>query len=271
MIYLNKELINNPATDYFPDGTIAFNKLRQFGLDVLEYTSCDIHMITWNFDHMGELFEIIALNDWIRSNSRKPVVLSMPYIPNARMDRIKSRADVFTLKSFCKIINRCKFDSVYVQSAHSSVALALLNNVINEEPGVAWLNSQLSHYDTVFLPDEGAVKRFGDRIKNLDLNVVTAIKDRDWKTGQIKKLTVIGDESFIKDKRIIILDDLCSKGGSFKFAAIELKNLGAEKIDLFITHCENVIDTKSLAEAGISAIYTTNSIWRKTDPLVTVI
>ncbi len=271
MIYFNGERMNDPQIDYFPDGTIAFNNLEDFGLQLLENVYLNTHVLVWYFDHMGELFELIALTDWIRQYSTDKIELVLPYIPNARMDRLKDKTDVFTLKTFCRLINDCTFDKIHVWSAHSPVSLALLNNVINDEPVVTWLDSQTRYYDTIFLPDEGAVKRFGDLIKRFDLNVVTAMKERDWKTSQIKKLTVLGDESFIKDKRIIILDDLCSKGGSFKFAAIELKKLGAKDIDLFVTHCENVIDTKSLVEAGIRNVYTTSSIWRKNDPIVHVI
>ena len=263
--------MNDPQIDYFPDGTIAFNSLEDSGLQLLENVHLNTHVIVWYFDYMGELFELIALSDWLRQHATGKVELILPYIPNARMDRVKEKTDVFTLKTFCKLINDCKFDKIYVWSAHSNVALALLNNVVSSEPGITWLDSQTHQYDTIFLPDEGAVKRFGDLIKSFELNVVTAMKERDWKTGQIKQLKVLEDETFIKDRNIIILDDICSKGGSFKFAAIELKKLGAKSIDLFVTHCENVVDIQSLKDAGINHLYTTSSIWRGNDSFISII
>ena len=74
----------------------------------------------------------------------------------------------------------------------------------------------------------------------------------------------------IKDKDILIIDDICSKGGTFKYSAIELKKLGAKNIYLYISHCENVIDIDALKEAGITKVFTTNSIYRGTNDFVEV-
>ena len=51
---------------------------------------------------------------------------------------------------------------------------------------------------------------------------------------------------------------------------IELKKLGAKNIYLYISHCENVIDIDALKEAGITKVFTTNSIYRGTNDFVEV-
>lgn len=279
MIYFNSHLING-KDDYFPDGTPAFNTLGGLSERFYEET----HTITWLFDDMKELFEIIALNDWIKENhpfipnTTNPldikVTLRMPYIPNARMDRVKNSSKVFTLKTFCNLINSCQFYKIIVHSAHSNVSLALLNHTLNIEPGIDFLQSyKAEHYDTIFLPDEGAVKRFGDFFKLPALKhfkVVIGSKTRDWTTGKILNLSVLGNAEDIKDKNVLILDDICSRGGSFKFTATELKKLGAKDIGLFVTHCENVIDIPGLKEVGINQVITTNSIWRGNNPFVKI-
>jgi ribose-phosphate pyrophosphokinase len=58
------------------------------------------------------------------------------------------------------------------------------------------------------------------------------------------------------------MDDICSRGGTFKFSALKLRELGASEVRLFVSHCENVIDKESLIEAGITKVYTTDSIYR---------
>lgn len=250
--------------DYFPDGTPAFNSIRNYERDVTG--TC---MIQWLFDNMGELFEVIAINDWLRSNPNvTSIKLIMPYIPNARMDRVKSPKDVFTLKTFCNLINGCKFNEVYVKSAHSYVSLALLNNVINWEPIE---RMDLSFYDSVFFPDEGALKRFSelDCFKNKAL--LFANKKRDWKTGRILGLDVVGDEEDIKGKKILFVDDLISRGGSLLYSTKELFARGAILVDAFITHTENVIDVDSLKEVGVGKIYTTDSIYRGDSDLIKVV
>lgn len=255
----------NGEGNYFPDGTPAFNTIRG-GKVTPERDSCrDIY---WKFDNMSELFEVVAINDWLKSFNCT-ATLYMPYIPNARMDRVKDRNDVFTLKTFCNIINSCNFEKVVVQSAHSYVSLALLNSVINEEPVERFIECGFEDFDVIFFPDEGALKRFSELeiIKNYP--IVFANKKRDWKTGKITGLDIVGED--VKGKKVLFIDDLISRGGSLLYSTKELLNRGATKVIAFITHTENVIDTESLKEAGVSKIYTTDSIYRGNNSLIEVI
>ena len=277
MILLNGISVNS-ANDRFPDGTPAFNDLEtaveKYGyLKVVNKEGPN--RITWKFDNMGELFDVIAIKDWLRENfpetAKAQLHLRMPYIPNARMDRVKGAADVFTLKTFCRLINDCKFDRVEVTSAHSNVSLALLNNVHNFEPVTVFLDQNGGAYDTLFLPDEGAVKRYTELKAVKEFPIVSAQKKRDWVTAKILGLKIVGDVADIKDKNILIIDDICSRGHSFKFSAIELKKLGAKNIELFVTHCENVIDIAALRKAGITKVWTTDSIYRGSDEFVKII
>lgn len=97
-------------------------------------------------------------------------------------------------------------------------------------------------------------------IKESGLPIVFGIKKRDWKTGKILGLDVISDTD-LTDKRILIVDDICSRGGTFKFSSIKLKELGAKDVALYVTHCEDTIkDGELLTSDLISKIYTTNSI-----------
>ena len=113
----------------------------------------------------------------------------------------------------------------------------------------------------IFFPDEGACKRYSDMkiIKELGLPISFGIKRRDWKTGKILGLDVIGED--FEGKNVLIIDDICSAGGTFKFSAIKLKELGAKDVQLYITHCENnIVNGELLKTDLISKIYTTNSI-----------
>jgi ribose-phosphate pyrophosphokinase len=168
----------------------------------------------------------------------------MPYIPNARQDRVKSSEDVFTLKYFVEIINQLDFRSVEVLDPHSSVSEALIDNIIIDKPDSIIKNviDKISEIEgeipSMFYPDEGAGKRYSGMIT---LPYAFGIKKRDWKTGDILGLDVAGDIDNIQGKNILIVDDICSRGGTFYFAAKKLKELGANNIYLYISHCENTI------------------------------
>ena len=162
------------------------------------------------------------------------------------------------------------FKEVYVDNAHSDVSMALIENIKDE--GLMHIdcfirNRILSlkefNVDTIMFPDAGACKRYStlDIVKE-KFNIVVGEKNRDWRTGNILGLDIKGNPEDIKDKDILIIDDICSKGGTFKYSAIELKKRGAKNIYLYITHCENVIDIEALKAAGITKVFTTKSIYR---------
>ena len=68
----------------------------------------------------------------------------------------------------------------------------------------------------------------------------------------------------VAGKDILIVDDICSKGGTFFYTAKALKDAGANRIFLYVTHCENtVLDGEMIKSGLIDKIYTTNSIFTK--------
>jgi ribose-phosphate pyrophosphokinase len=184
----------------------------------------------------------------------------MPYIPHARMDRIKADEDVFTLKYFAEVINSLHFSIVWVRDAHSNVSLALIDNVC--DAGVkAYIRKaiELSGANAMFYPDEGAMKRYSDQS---ELPYAFGMKKRDWQTGKILGLDVINTENIV-DKDVLIVDDICSRGGTFYHSAKALKAAGAKSVSLYITHCEETITLGEMAASDglVDHVYTTRSIF----------
>ena len=67
-----------------------------------------------------------------------------------------------------------------------------------------------------------------------------------------------------KEFKAIIVDDLCSKGGTFILTASKLREMGATEIYLVVTHCEDTIFSGDILKTDlIKKVYTTNSILSK--------
>lgn len=223
-------------------------------------------MIEWNYENDAELFTLICVKKHIDRILRDPEVdLFMPYIPHARMDRVKDNADVFTLKYFCETINSLKFKQVVVRDAHSNVSLALLDNVIDlgADPFIKKY-VYMWNPNILFFPDEGAMKRYKD---SAPLPYAFGVKNRDWKTGQILGLDIMNAD-LVKGKDVLIIDDICSKGGTFYHSAKALKAAGANKIYLYVSHLEQSVLLGDLYKSNlIEAIGTTDTLaatWMKT-------
>ena len=266
MIKLDGKIIN---INHFPDGTILLKH---------DISRNRPHMIYWSFENNEELFALICITKHLRELKEDNIRLVMPYIPNARQDRVKNNEDTFTLKYFCEIINSLEFRSVMVLDAHSNVSLALLDrvfslpidnyirktltNIVYQEAGGCMQEDRDEAYKNLitFFPDEGAMKRYSSM---LQFPYAFGIKDRDWKSGEIKGLKLINSE-IVSGKNILIIDDICSKGGTFYHSAKALKEAGAANIYLYTTHCENTIFEGELLKSDlVKKIYTTNSIFTK--------
>ena len=277
MIQLNEHIIGN---DRFPDGTLLMK---------LPFSPKPSNEIRWHYENDAELFKLICLVKSMREMYKGVRIdLFMPYLPNARQDRVKNTEDVFTLKYFCEVINSLEFDTVFVTDVHSNVGLALLDRVREIRPwnyihkaltSITFMETgDVMHEDReecyknllLFYPDEGAMKRYSGE---MGMPYIFGVKDRDWKTGQIKRLNLAGDVSMIEGKNILIIDDICSKGGTFYYAAKELKEAGAANIYLYVTHCESTIYEGELLKEDslIKHIFTTNSLLTAPNEKMTIV
>ena len=256
MININGKLIN---VDHYPDGTPRIN-----------ISVPDGHVnIEWLYEPNEEMILFYSVKHIRKYGINKSVNLYLPYIPNARMDRVKDSSEVFTLKYFCEFINSLGFENVIVRDAHSNVSLALIDRVIKEDIDfkISCLIDKLKP-SIVCYPDEGASKRYSENIKH---PFVFGIKKRKWEDGKIIELDIIGElpqEPF----DALIIDDISSYGGTFLHTARKLKELGSGKIWLYITHCEDsILNGELIGSDLLDKIYTTKSIFKGKHDLIEVI
>ena len=242
----------------FPDNTL-----------LMKYTvNSSTCVIRWKYEGDEELFALYCLKRHIDNflGFNVSVTLKLDYIPNARQDRVKNKEDVFTLKYFSELINSMNFDCVEVLDPHSNVSCALIDNLVVKSPAEkiaeAYMRVQrelgVDKPLLMFYPDEGACKRYTSMFTTPH---AFGIKKRNWEDGQIVGLSVAGNTELIPGSNILIVDDICSKGGTFFHSATRLKELGAKNIYLFVSHCENtIVHGKLLDDDLIEKIYTTDSL-----------
>lgn len=192
------------------------------------------------------------------------------------MDRVKNPEDVFTLKTFANLINALNFSVVYVWDAHSNVGPALIDRCVDvsAQNYIEEAIKELGYAKNslcLFFPDEGAQKRYGTMFP--DYPQAFGIKKRNWETQRIEGYMIVGEEN-IKDKYVLIIDDICSYGNTFVKAAEAIQAAGAVDISLYITHCEDAISKGDIFKKNIfENVFTTNSLIRseETNSKLTII
>lgn len=254
MIILNGKIVEFKK---FPNNETYFN------INELSVTLVSINTIVLKYESDLDLWNLLFLTTTLREEVPKiKIRLVIPYLPYSRMDR-----DIedypFSLSSLANILNTLNFTEIYSYDIHSDVSKMLINKFINvpmTKSIITKLNINIDDSDYVFYPDKGAMDRFNFGFKK----VLYAEKTRDLKTGEIISYEIKNkpiDED-LSNKKVFIIDDLCSAGGTFMRGAKLLSELGFKDIRLITTHMENTMfkNKQLLKNDLIKKIYTTNSI-----------
>lgn len=262
MIKLNGKQVE---IKHFPDGTLLMKE------DVPEQTA----VVTWLYENNEEFLALVFLTRHLQSKGIQSIELQLPYIPNARQDRVKAPEDIFTLKYFAEMINSLNFTRVTVLDPHSYVSEALIDHINIQTPKayvekvVQQITGDAQDKVILFYPDEGAMKRYSAMF---DRPYVFGMKKRNWTNGQIQGLEVLGQTELVQGSKVLIVDDICSKGGTFYYSAKALKELGASEVYLYISHCENsILEGELIQSELVERVYTTNSIFTQNHEKIEVL
>ena len=261
MITLNKQQI---VTEQFPNNE---TKIKDFESIIKEK-----NLLEFTYREDGDLIRLMFVKRRIEEKSAE-CVLVMNYMPYSRMDR-KIDGDLFTLQYVCRLINDLNFSRVYVIEPHSSKTTELLERSEAIYPAQSWLPEIMSAMsftdnDRIVFPDKGAASRYKDCNYN---NICIFEKTRNPLTGQIENM-ILKEGSLPQGAKCIIVDDLCSAGGTFAWAGNILKDMGASDVRLVVTHCEPTIFSGKLLDdnSPIDLMYTSRSMMDTEHPKINYI
>ena len=221
---------------------------KEFNMDIKLLFIKEHNSITWDFKDNGDFIKLYTLKSYL-DNLDKRSRLYIGYMPYSRMDRINDDY-AFSLKFACNMINDMSFYKVTVKEPHSEVTPALLDRRVIHNWCMDNIDTVVLEADTLFFPDAGAQKRYQTSEK-----YAVGYKKRDFKSGNIESYSIQGDVG----ESVLIIDDLCSRGGTFIHASKELKKAGAKKVSLLVAHCEENVFTGELF-SHIDILYTSKGM-----------
>lgn len=252
MIHLNGEPLEFKT---FPNGETLVD-----GEQILRLAK-DENIVGFKYGSDGDLIKLMFVKNFL-DDHRFQADLIIHYMPYSRMDRVEGKS-VFTLKYAANFINAMNFGQVTLVEPHSDVSPALINRSRVRHLTVELLEQVVRETgfdpatDYLFFPDAGAQKRYG-KIKGFQQLV--GFKVRDFETGRIQRLDVVGSVAKQGFKAIIV-DDLCSYGGTFLLSAERLREIGASDVYLLVSHCEpSVLQGKIPQTDLLNRVFTTDTI-----------
>lgn len=256
MISLNGEPLEFKT---FPNGETLVK-----GEQILSFAD-DSNIVCFKYENDGDLIKLMFVKNFLDDHQYKADLI-IYYMPYSRMDRVEG-SSVFTLKYIANFINAMDFEKVMLIEPHSDVSLALINKSRAKYPSVELLDQVILETkfnpdeDYLFFPDAGAQKRYS-KVKGF--KQLVGFKVRDFQSGQIQKLDVVG--SIEKPGfKVIIVDDLCSYGGTFLLSAERLREAGASEVYLLVSHCEKSVFQGKIPQSNLlNRVFTTDTILDQT-------
>ena len=247
MLYVNDIPI---SVTIFPDNTSQVWKLPD---SILKASPVAIAQIKWVFEHEGEFLHLAQLKRLLNYYGYC-ISLYMPYLPYGRQDKNIDNNSTFALGTFTFLLNSLNFLDITCLDPHSDVAQGLINHFRPIYP--AKLVEQIAQLQegTIFCyPDAGALKKYSEVYAMSYRPHIYGEKVRDQLTGNILSYKLVGDPS---GKNVLIVDDICDGGMTFKILAKDLLAAEANSVVLFVTHGIFSKGLKTLFDSGIQRIFT---------------
>lgn len=222
----------------------------------------DLFIIQSTFAPCENLFELLMLIDAAKRASGKRVTAVIPYFGYARQDRKDQPRVSITAKLVANLLVRSGADRIITIDLHSSQIQGFFDIPLDHlyaSPVILKTLQRLNLQNlTVAAPDVGGIKTARAYAKNMSADLILVDKRR-YAHNQAEIVHIIGE---VKDKTVLIVDDMIDTGGTFVQCAESLKDAGAIEIYGVCVHpvfSGNAIEKIENSEA-IKKLFITDTI-----------
>ncbi len=197
---------------------------------------CTVFIIQSTFPPVDNLFELLLMIDAAKRASAHRVIAVIPYFGWARQDR-KDRPRVsIGAKMVANLLKAAGVDRVMTMDLHADQIQGFFDIPVDHLYAsgifVPYIKSHRIENLAIAAPDMGGAKRANAYSTYLNAPMVVCHKQRE-KANVVGNMTLIGD---VRDKNIIILDDMIDTAGTITKAADLMMERGAKSVRAAVTH-----------------------------------
>lgn len=188
-------------------------------------------------DNWMELFLMI---DAAKRASANKVIVVLPYFGYARQDRKDKPRVAIGAKLVANLLVAAGADRVLTMDLHAGQIQGFfdipVDSLFASQVFIPYIqkliNDKVITDLCIATPDVGGAKRAAKYSEGLNCDLAIIFKQRE-KANVISKMTLIGD---VKDKDVILVDDLMDTGGTLCKAAQIILDHGAKSVRAMCTH-----------------------------------
>lgn len=183
------------------------------------------------------LVELLLMLDALKRASARRITAVIPYYGYSRQDKKVAPRVPISAKLMADLITKAGANRVITLDLHAGQIQGFfdipVDNLFAAPVLIQHLRDTFGDEDMVVVsPDAGGVERARAFAKRLDAGLAIVDKRRE-KPNEAKAMAVIGD---VKDKLVVILDDMVDTAGTLTEAATALKKKGAKRVHACCSH-----------------------------------
>lgn len=222
---------------------------------------CEVYLVQSTFPNSDNLMELLLMIDAAKRASAKSIIAVMPYFGWARQDRKDKPRVSIAAKLVADLLMTAGVNRVITMDLHADQIQGFFNVPVDHlyasSVFIPYIQSLGLDDMVIATPDVGGAKRANSYAKYLDLPLVLCHKQRA-KANVVAKMTVIGD---VKDKNVILIDDMCDTAGTIVKAAQLMMDNGAKSVRALCSHAiMSDPATDRVNESPLTEMIFTNSI-----------
>ena len=223
-----------------PLGKAAVNKFSDGEISVSLWETVrgiDTYIIQPTCDPTNDnLMELLIMIDAMKRASAGRINAVIPYYGYARQDRKAKARDPITAKLVADLLQAAGADRVITMDLHAAQIQGYFDIPVDHLLGMPILVKYFKEKNlddlVIVSPDHGSVSRARSMAQPLDAPIAIVDKRRP-KANVSEIMNVIGE---VKDKTVVLMDDMVDTAGTICNAANAMKDMGAKEVYACATH-----------------------------------
>lgn len=204
------------------------------------------------------LLELLIIIDALKRSSARSITAVIPYFGYARQDRKDKGRVPITAKLVANLIEKAGAARVLTMDLHAEQVQGFFDIPVDNlyaRPILVKEIERLGLQDFIVVtPDIGSIKlaRAFSALLKVDLAIVDK---RRVSADKVEMNALIGD---VRGQNVLLVDDICSTGGTLKTASLVCKKAGAKKIFAAVTH--GLMLGRAFEESAIEKMLITDTV-----------
>ena len=217
----------------------------------------EVYLVQSTFPSSDNLMELLLMVDAAKRASAGSIIAVVPYFGWARQDRKDKPRVSIAAKLVADMLTAAGITRLITMDLHADQIQGFfdvpVDHLYASSIFIPYIESLKLKDMVIASPDVGGAKRANSYAKYFDVPLVLC-----HKTRAIATMTVIGD---VKDKNVILIDDIVDTAGTITKSADLLLENGAKSVRALCSHAVmSDPATDRVKESGLTEIIFTNSI-----------